>query len=225
MDLKKTVQRLTLGTDREVPMPEDWAGRAWYCLRYHYFLLFCMNLLFLVSCLPLVTIPASCTALSAVTAGLTRGKPVAAWRMYWQEWKQDFGKRLVLWLLMCLVPLSAGFYAQLLGLEQQGTGTRLLALALVFLVQQYWYPCMALIRVSPWQNLKNAVILAALARKKSICLLLTVGILYAACLLFPLYSFPIMVLCLFSLGSVLTSALVAPEVLAYLGRGPEQRKE
>lgn len=66
-----------------------------------------------------------------------------------------------------------------------------------FLIQRYWYVCMALIDATPWQNLKNAALLMAVEWQKTGIVLLTAGVLYGVCFLFPLYAFPAMVLCLF----------------------------
>lgn len=226
MDLKKVVQKQILGADREDSMPKTYSGIVFYCVRYHYLSLLWLNVLFLLSCIPVITIPGCCTAMAAVTARFVQDKPFSPWKVYWQELKQDFGKRLILWLLMCALPLSAGFYSQLLGLEKDGTGARFLAVVVLFLVQQYWYVCMALIRVSPWENLKNAILLAAVAWKKSLSVLLTSGLLYAVCLLFPLYGFPFLVLCLFSLTYLFSGAILVPEVLHFLGKTVEkERKE
>lgn len=207
---------MVLGNEREKPLPEDLTGKFLYYLRYHYLQIFGLNILFVLCCLPVVTIPAACCGLSGVMAKLVREKVVYPWKDFFLEFKTDFFRRLLLWVLLCIVPFSLGFYAQWLGLERDGTATRLISVVVVFLIQRYWYVSMVLIDATPWQNLKNAVLLMAVEWKKTLSLLATSGVMYGACFLFPLYGFPVMILCLFSLCHLLAAVLLTPPVLQHL---------
>lgn len=218
MDWRKTLQNAVLGNDKEKTIPESTAGKFLYCLRYDYLRLLGLNILFVLCCLPVITIPAACCGLSAVMTALVREKAVSVWRTFFQEFRMDFFKRFVLWGLLCIAPLSAGFYAQWLGVEKDGTACRFIMFTVVFLIQRYWYVCMALIDATPWQNLKNAVLLMAVEWKKTGIIFLTVGVLYGACALFPLYGFPVMILCLFSVSSLFCAVLLTPAVLSHLAR-------
>ena len=44
------------------------------------------------------------------------------------------------------------------------------------------------------------------------------GVLYGVCFLFPLYAFPAMVLCLFSVSHLFCAAALTPVVLKHLAR-------
>lgn len=218
MDWTKTLQTAVLGSGKEKPVPTGTAGKFLYCLRYNYLQLLGLNLLFILCCLPVITIPAACCGLSAVTTALVRDKAVSVRHAFFREFKTDFLKRAVLWGLLCIAPLSIGFYAQWLGIGKDGTVCRLLLFTVVFLIQRYWYVCMALIDATPWQNLKNAALLMAVEWQKTGIVLLTAGVLYGVCFLFPLYAFPAMVLCLFSVSHLFCAAALTPVVLKHLAR-------
>lgn len=216
MDIRKSIRNMVLGNDREKPVPEDVTGKCFYYLRYHFVELLGVNVLFVLCCLPIVTIPAACCGLSAVMTRLVREEPVALWSTFFREFKTDFEKRLVLWILMGIVPFSLAFYTTWFGWDRDGTVTRLICLTVLFLIQRYWYTCMALIEGTPLTNLKNAVLLMAVEWKTTLSVLFTAGVLYGACFLFPLYGFPVMVLCLFSVCCLLVSILLTPAVLHHL---------
>lgn len=216
MGLKSKVQTLVFGSGRESVMPQSISGRFFHIVRYHYGMLLGLNLLFLVCCLPIITIPSACCAMNRILLKLTEEQPVFLRKDYWTEFRQDFGRRLALWLPMVLVPFSVSFYTVWLGLDRDGTGTRLLCGTLVFLIQSYWYVCMALIDASPGSNLKNAVILMAVEWKKTLQLLLSVGLVYGVCLFFPLYSFPAAILCLFSVCQLMVCILLKEPILTHL---------
>ena len=216
MDIRRSIRNMVLGNDREKPVPEDITGKFFYYLRYHYVQLLGVNVLFVLCCLPIITIPAACCGLSAVMTRLVRDEAVSVWHTFFREFKSDFGKRLILWFLMAIVPFSLAFYTTWFGWDRDGTVTRLVCLVVVFLVQRYWYTCMALIEETPWTNLKNAVLLVAVEWKQTLSVLFTAGVLYGACFLFPLYGFPVMVLCLFSVCSLLVSVLLTPAALRHL---------
>lgn len=218
MRWKNLFRTAVLGNDREKPFPADTPGKFLYCLRYNYLQLLGLNLLFILCCLPVVTIPAACCGLSAVMAALARDRAVSVWQIFFREFKADFLQRLVLWGLLCIAPLSMGFYAQWLGIEKDGTACRLLLFTVVFLIQRYWYVCMVLIDATPWQNLKNAVLLMAVEWQKTGIVLLTAGVLYGVCFLFPLYTFPAMALCLFSVCHLLCAVTLTPVVLKHLAK-------
>lgn len=54
-----------------------------------------LNLLFLVTCIPIVTIPASITAMSRITVTMVQDKNHFLWPDYWKAFKRDFLKSLL----------------------------------------------------------------------------------------------------------------------------------
>lgn len=65
-----------------------------------------LNLLFLVTSIPVVTIGANLTALYAVTHKMINNEESYIWRSYWKNWKQNFRQATILWLVF----LAAGIF-------------------------------------------------------------------------------------------------------------------
>lgn len=62
-----------------------------------------LNLLFLVTSIPVVTIGANLTALYAVTHKMINNEESYMWRSYWKNWKQNFRQATILWLVFLAV--------------------------------------------------------------------------------------------------------------------------
>lgn len=212
MKLRERFQRSVLGGDQEKKVPQDFNGQLIYFIRHSYLRLIGLNLVFVISCLGIVTIPAAATAMMAILRNITGEQVYAFWPSYWKEFKNQFFRRLILWLLMAIAPFSLAFYTTWMGLDRDGTVTRLICIAVLFLLQSYWYTCMALIDTTPLKNLKNAAILMAVYWKKSLCILASAGVLCAACFAFPLYGIPVMVIGLFSLSGLIILLLIREPV-------------
>ena len=79
-----------------------------------------LNIIFLVFCIPVVTIGASFTAMSYVTLKMSEGKEGYIIRSFWKSFRQNFRQSTIIWLI-----LSA--FGSLLGVEfymlQQASGT------------------------------------------------------------------------------------------------------
>ena len=65
-----------------------------------------LNLLFLVTSIPIFTIGANLTALYAVTHKMINNEESYMWRSYWKNWKQNFRQATLLWLAF----LAAGAF-------------------------------------------------------------------------------------------------------------------
>lgn len=216
MKQEHTKQALILGSGKETSIPGNPIELFFYIVRYHYVTLLKLNLLYIICCLPIVTIPAARCAMDHVLLRLIDEKPVLLCKDFWEEMKQDFLRRLELWLLMSITPFSLAFYMTWFGWDRGGTGTRLFCFALLFLIQNFWFLCMALIETSPGKNLKNAIILMALEWEKTIQVLLSVGTIYGLCFFFPLYSFPAALFGLFSACQLLVCIILKKPVLSRL---------
>lgn len=61
-----------------------------------------LNFLYIISCLPVITIGAANAALYDVTARLSRDEAVI-WRHYWQAFRSNFKKATLIWLILLFV--------------------------------------------------------------------------------------------------------------------------
>ena len=222
MKVKAALQTALLGSDREKPVPKSVSGRLVYYIRYYYPMLLGLNLLFIVCCIPVVTIPGAWCAMTYVLTKLVRGEVISLWSDFFREFKADFFKRVFTWSLLVIAPFSLAFYTVWMGLDYDGTVTRGICFLVLFCLQSYWFCCMALISAPVGKNLKNAAILMAAEWKRTLALLLSAGVLMAACFLFPMYGLPVAVLCLFSVCQLIVCLYLTQPILDRLGAGPAQ---
>lgn len=139
-----------------------------------------LNLMFVVSSLPIITIGASLSALYGVTMKLVRGGEPSVWREYWKAWKGNFKTATACWLLMaaalalvlldfCLVRVFQG----------RAYGAMRLFLAMVLgvwvLVFQYLFPYIARFENTVFHSMKNAMLLNAAHLPSTILMLGTGG--------------------------------------------------
>ena len=73
-----------------------------------------LNLLFLVSCVPVITIPPALLAAHSVIRRMVLGEPVACWRNYWAAfragWKRSYGAFLLIFLPLAVGGYGVSFY-------------------------------------------------------------------------------------------------------------------
>lgn len=127
-----------------------------------------LNVIFLLTSLPIVTLGASLTALSSSTLRLARGEESYLWKMYLKAWKENFKQSTLLFLFMAAlgafllfdIQLTAGQYAGLLPMSPY---LRYLFLFLGFLYlgsSVYLYPLLAQFENTLLRSLKNSLLMA-----------------------------------------------------------------
>lgn len=126
-----------------------------------------LNLLFLLFCVPVVTIPAAITAMSRVTGKMVRDENHYLWEDFWGTFKKEFvPATLGGWLLLIVIALSVVgilFYSG--GVSVSGIFMLPLvvtvAVGLVTLMASfYFFPMLALVDLPLKQLLKNALLLS-----------------------------------------------------------------
>lgn len=68
-----------------------------------------LNLLWIVCCIPIITIGASTTALLYVTMKITRGEDAYIVRKFFKSFKENFIQSTLMWLLMLVIGIMLGF--------------------------------------------------------------------------------------------------------------------
>ena len=71
-----------------------------------------LNLIFILSCIPVITIGASISALYYVCLKMLRGEDPYIWQNYWKAFRQNFKQSTIVWLLFlaAVVILGMDFY-------------------------------------------------------------------------------------------------------------------
>lgn len=99
-----------------LPPPQSGAALYGYLLKTYYWQLLWLNWVFLLSCIPIVTIPAALTALDRGCLKLVREGQVLFWMEYKTEFRRSFAKSLPAGLLFAAV-LFVSYYLLSLGLS------------------------------------------------------------------------------------------------------------
>lgn len=134
-----------------------------------------LNLMFMLSCLGVITIPAAITALYACTLRMVRHKEFSA-KYYWQSLRRDFKQSLVAGLLIAVV--AAIFGANLYISKQMPDLTPVFLYALYFLIfllaciASYIFPMIAQFENKLKDQIKNSALLAMRHVPKTLMILL-----------------------------------------------------
>ena len=213
--LQNRVYNLWFGPGKgvETPIPSTGPQRMWFIIKNNYIQMMLLNLLFIVFCLPVITIPAALAGMTKILVKWTRDDNVYFWQDFFSEFKTDFFKRLIAWLFLNLTPVSISLYPYILGFGREGSIVLLILTgSLSFLIQSYLFPIFVTLDLSVWAAVKNAFILTFLEWKNSLSILFTSGILYSACFLFTLYALPFFVLFLVVFCQLMTCVWVNEKI-------------
>ena len=216
----------TPGIDKNAPKKKGFA-RYLETLWREFFPLIKLNLLFLLSCIPIITIPAAMTAMNRITVSMVRDRNYFMWTDYWEAFKRDFGRSLLAGILLTvalgLFGLSAWFYYMLAQSTNKFflllSGASLCLLLTAFGTALYFFPMLAMVELPTKKLLLNSCIMTYSCFRKTVpAVLLSAVLLIASIGLLP-YSFITLVFIAFSLTSVTSNFfLVKPILVTVLGQ-------
>lgn len=107
--------------------------------------LVCLNLLWIIGCIPVITAGASTTAMYSVIFAYITGKDDAVLKPFWRAFRENFKQVTPIWLMHLLVAagLGAGVFYMTLGVE---TGVKVIFGIVLFIyvaAASYCYPLFA----------------------------------------------------------------------------------
>jgi len=190
-----------------------------------------LNMLFLVFCIPVVTIPASITAMSRITLTMVRDKNHFLFRDFFSCFKKEFFKSLgagaILFGIMALSAFGVWFYTSLENLgwirmlpAAVGAGCFIIA----FLMGNYVFAQIAYIDVPFGKMFKNAFYLVFVCIKRNvIVLLVTIFFVGLGIGMLP-YSMPAFVMIIFSLTNFTAMFHAYPALKKYVVK-PEKKPD
>lgn len=124
-----------------------------------------LNLIFLLSCIPVITIGASLSALYYVSLKMLRGEEPYIWQNFWKAFRQNFKQSTIVWLFYLLIIALIGMDFYIINSQD----TMLFAVIRVCL----WMLCLILLSIFLYvfpvishfvcttrQAIKNAVLMA-----------------------------------------------------------------
>lgn len=218
------------GVEKNAPKKHGVALYAEVFLREAWALLG-LNLLFVLACVPIVTIGPALGAMTTVLMKMVRDQNIYLWRDFWtafrQQWKRSALAGLAGLPLLALIALTGLVYLPLL--NRGGVYLLLFAgaLLLCFLGGLAWvhlYPMAMVTELPLGAVVKNSLLLGVGALKNSLpALLVNLLLLGPLVLAFP-QSIPLGVLVSFSLSG-LASCVASWEVIQRYVALPEDREE
>lgn len=204
------------GSQMDAPPPADGMRRFWFLFCTHFFKIILLNLLYLLFCVPVFTIPAATAGMTNVLMKLWREGNCFLWADFWSEFKTEFPSRMFLWFAMQLVPMAFWFLPAFLGAKTVAFWLSLIAEAFILLIDAYWFPLVTTMDVSSAVSLKNACLLLPIAFKNSLAMLAVIALFYGVCYLLLPFTLPVILLFSFSCERLILCLKVQPVMEQWL---------
>ncbi len=124
-----------------------------------------LGFMWLLGCIPIITIGASCTALYAAHHKVVKNGNGYIWRTFWEQFRSNFKQATLLWLIMLLLVgfFAADFYLLYMLTDANHIKTVmtvfLIFVGLCVMWMQYWFPYIAHIDDPIKTVLKNTLII------------------------------------------------------------------
>ena len=145
-----------------------------------------LNLTFIFSCVPIITIGASTSALSYVTLKMVRGEDPYIWRNFWKSFRQNFKQGTLVWIFSILIFIFLGmdFYI----INSQNTSLFAVVRILLWIVCAvalsvflYVFPVISHFVCTTKQALKNALLMTFGHLPYTLMMLALAGLLLFLC--------------------------------------------
>ena len=144
------------------------------------------NQIFIFSCVPIITIGASTSALSYVTLKMVRGEDPYIWRNFWKSFRQNFKQGTLVWIFSILIFIFLGmdFYI----INSQNTSLFAVVRILLWIVCAvalsvflYVFPVISHFVCTTKQALKNALLMTFGHLPYTLMMLALAGLLLFLC--------------------------------------------
>lgn len=167
----------------------------WELLFHKFWKLVGLNSLFLISCLPVVTIGPALCAMAYITRNFVSGKPLFLFSDYWGAFRKNAKQGLLYGLFFCgsLAILGAAIFSCVQHMGQnpllQVPFYLCWAVVAILIIVNFYAPLMIVtLDLTLWDILKNAFILSLVALRTNLITLFLAGNLLLATLYFYPYS-------------------------------------
>lgn len=186
--------------------------------------LFTLHFVYLLACLPIITIGPATVALSRVTVTMIRDQNVYVWRDFWEAFRKNI-KQGLLFGIPATMFVMAAFWMNIGILFGAAAGqSSLPAMVLIFLwtflgvaVGCYLFPLVAYVGLPSFALLKNALFLMVLGKFRTLAAVLVSIVAASAVALFYPVSFIVLLFAgSFALLSFFTSFMVWPVIAKYV---------
>ena len=128
-----------------------------------------LNMIFVVGCIPVITIGTSLSALYAVAMKMARGEDPSVWQEFWKAYKRNFRPATICWLVMAVIAILLFVDFRIIGVLKRGSESMYSIMRIVLavilgmwmLMFQYLFPYIARFENGIFATLRNALLLAA----------------------------------------------------------------
>lgn len=219
------------GIEKDAPKKEGLA-LFWDILVREFFELVKLNLLFLLFCIPIITIPAALTAMSRITLSMVRDEPYFMWTDFLRSFRTNFRQSLLggapLLLVTSIAGLGVLFYGPMLPTHPVFyllAGICFLAFVMLSIMDFYFFPMVALLELKLVALLKNALYLGIICLLHNFAAFACIGVLtFLMVFFFPVSFFPL-VLLHFSFTNLISVFCAYAGLRKYVIRQEEQPEQ
>ena len=128
-----------------------------------------LNMIFVVGCIPVITIGTSLSALYAVAMKMARGEDPSVWKEFWKAYKRNFRPATICWLVMAVIAILLFVDFRIIGVLKRSSESMYSIMRIVLavilgmwmLMFQYLFPYIARFENGIFATLRNALLLAA----------------------------------------------------------------
>lgn len=126
-----------------------------------------LNMIFVVGCIPVITIGTSLSALYAVAMKMARGEDPSVWKEFWKAYKRNFKPATICWLIMAVIAVLLFVDFRIIGVFRGSNlySVMRIVLAVILgmwvLMFQYLFPYIARFENGIFATLRNALLLSA----------------------------------------------------------------
>lgn len=211
------------------PSPKKGPARFFFLFTTYFWHLIGINMLFVLCCLPIITIPASLCALNRYLILMVRDGVGFSVSDYWKEWKGQLLRSLPAGIV-CAFPFGYGYYLLSMSSGVHGNGM-VFAFGLFWVLfglmfGSYVFVLCAMLDLPLGALFKNVIILMISEWKVCLCVLAITAITLAGGLMFFPYSMLILFVCWFAwLQLVLCCMINGPVQKRIIGPYEEQQKK
>lgn len=192
-----------------------------------------LNVIYVIACIPIITIGPATAAMNYVCRNFSQAKPVDFFSDFIEKCKEHFKQGVIVGLIQLIG--SALLVWSFLSWTDAGltisTGFKTAAVIVLFLVGYllffgsfYVYPMMVSFDLTTKQLLRNSAILAMTQLWRNIVLLLVLAVLVIVTFLFWPLTFPIPLFLAFTLMAYVANGLIFPVLKRYVAT-PDQESE
>lgn len=146
-----------------------------------------LNVIFLIFCIPVVTIGASLSGLYYVSLKLVRGEEPYIWRNFFKAFRQNFRQGTVIWILLAAAAVLLRMDFQIINALDTGVFAVVRVLlwvisGVLFCVFLYIFPVISHFVCSTKQAFKNAFLMIIGFLPYTAAMLIVCGVLLALCM-------------------------------------------